>query len=723
MYCENCRICKGSEMEDVITLGDQTITSRFPKHGDFSTPKIDVTLCLCKDCGLLQLRTTTESAELYEHEYGYQSGISNTMRKHLSEYKDEIVSKVELKENDIVLDIGSNDSTMLQNYKENVRRIGVDPTGRQFAEKYVENKIELLPTYFTHSNVVEKVGGIKCKIISSISMFYDLPDPVKFAQDIHELLDDNGIWTCEQSYLLSMLKTNSIDTICHEHLEYYSLHQIKEIADRSGFKIVDVKFNSCNGGSFRVYLCKENNDKIKVESRWIKEILEEEERCNLKEKETYKRFISNCEIETKKLKVFIETVNQNEKKAYIYGASTKGNCLLQYCEITDKDVKYAVERNHKKVGKMTSTGIEIISEETMRREPPDYLIVLPWHFKEEIIAREAEYLSKGGQFIFPFPKFEIVGDRPKMMITGCDGMLSRYIKKFNEEYNMYGVGHGDRSNEKNVTKSYFDINDTTKLESFIKIVKPDCIVHLASISSSKESYNPVEVIRTNGMSCVNICEIIYRNKLETKLFNAASSDMYKGHINRMVEEDDKDRYHLHPYSIAKTMSSSIVEYYREKYDLPFSNGIIFTSESQYKKPCFLLKKISDHIKNKVQEPLVLGKLDSMRNILHASDTAEAIKAIIQQKKGDTYLICNETEKTVNMETLVIRMYEKAGISLTKNGNEYIDQEGKVVLKIKEGKGVDDRKININGKCKKLKSLGWVPRVSIESILEEYLLER
>jgi hypothetical protein len=198
----NCRICNSGNLQDVISLGEQYITSRFPKYGDFSTPKTPIDLCVCLQCRLLQLRQTTFASELYEHEYGYRSGISNTMRQHLLQYKEEITQIVQLNDGDTIVDIGSNDSTMLQYYSDKLRRIGVDPTGSQFAQYYGD--VELLPTYFTESNFRGKYGdSVKCKLVSSISMFYDLPDPVQFAKDIYSVLADDGIWTCEQSYVVT----------------------------------------------------------------------------------------------------------------------------------------------------------------------------------------------------------------------------------------------------------------------------------------------------------------------------------------------------------------------------------------------------------------------------------------------------------------------------------------------------------------------------------------
>lgn len=723
--CTKCRICNGDNLTDVINLGEQYNTSRFPKYKEFCTSKTKIILCICEDCYLLQLRYYEDQSELYEHEYGYRSGISNTMKAHLKSYNEEILSKVELKDDDIIIDIGSNDSTMLQyypNYK--YRRIGIDPTGKQFKEYYI-NGVELLPTYFTYENVINKYGNIKCKIVSSISMFYDLPDPVQFAKDIYKILDDDGIWTCEQSYLLTMLEKNSIDTICHEHLEYYSLYQIKTIADMADLKIIDISFNECNGGSFRIYFAKRSSNKYIENKTLINSILDDEERSNLRCKETYIDFMKGCDNEINKLKDFINLVNKNGKSVYIYGASTKGNCLLQYANLGEDDIKYAVERNLNKVGKMTSTGIPIISEEEMRKDPPEFLLVLPWHFRDEIIKRESNFLNNGGQFIFPLPNFEIYSSKKKLLITGCDGFMGSYIKEsslFNCD--LYGIGHNNNKYEKGIVKAYFDMNDTSILERFLFIIKPDIIVHLASLSSSSYAfYNPIETLYTNGMLVAHLCDIIHRNGWKVTLFNAASSDMYKGHENYIVSEDDTHKYHIHPYSIAKIMGSSIVDFYRKTYNYNFSNGIIFTTESKSKNNNFLLKKISNHIKNwKAGEkiPLEIGNMDSYRNIIHVLDVISAIHVIINQNVGDTYLICNNN--ITQIKNLVEEMYKLGDIELIKKDNKYIEKNSNLDVLVLNNKfiGIDIKPTFINGDPLKLKKLGWIPKITVNDILNEYI---
>lgn len=388
-----CRICKTANTETVIDLGEQVITSRFPVYGDWSTPKTHICLIQCRDCGLVQLRDLVNASELYEHMYGYRSGLNPMMRNHLEAYNRELQTKVILKSGDSVLDIGSNDATFLRFYPDTVTRVGCDPTGKQFAEFY--DGLTLIPTYFTAA----AVNGMKFKAVSSISMFYDLPDPVQFAQDVHSVLTDDGIWTLEQSYILTMLERNSIDTICHEHVEYYALRQIKKIMDLAGFVIVDVSKNDCNGGSFRIYVAKSGTESPKVH-----EWLAEEIRQKLDDAETYRAFERRCGEEVAKLKAYLA----EHPNTYIYGASTKGNCLLQYAQITERETPKAVERNPEKVGKMTSTGVPIISEETMRADPPDALLVLPWHFRPAIVDREAEFLRNGGELVFPFPTFDVV---------------------------------------------------------------------------------------------------------------------------------------------------------------------------------------------------------------------------------------------------------------------------------------------------------------------------
>ena len=707
-----CRLCKKTDLTDVIHLGEQYITSRFPLYGDFTTPKTEITLCLCNSCELLQLKQSTNQNELYEHEYGYMSGISNTMRSHLKEYQEEIVSNIhDLQPGDVVIDIGSNDSTMLQLYPANIRRIGVDPTGKQFSKFYGD--VELLPTYFTRDNVVSAFGEIRCKMISSISMFYDLPDPVQFAKDIHSLLDDNGIWTCEQSYMPTMLQRNSIDTICHEHLEYYALKQVHHIATEAGFKIFNVSFNECNGGSFRIYFAKKESTVFAECSEKISQILEKERTLNLRNPETYANFVNDCKSEVEKLKIIIQAVNQSGEKIYIYGASTKGNCLLQFADIGESLIPFAVERNLNKVGKMTNTGIPIISEETMRAKPPKFLLVLPWHFRDEIIKREDEYLESGGQLIFPFPHLEIYSKKKRVLITGNTGLIGTELSnQIRGNYCLYGI---NKSNKCADIQFHADINDGYKINTLFEIVRPDIVVHLAGISGSIYAQkNCLETLITNGMSVAVICEIIVRQGINCKLINASSSEIYKGHQSYVVREDDANMYHLHPYSIAKTMAHNLVKMYRRQNGQDFSNAVIFTTESKNKGKQFLLNKVAEHAAKWDGTPIHLGNLDSTRDILHVSDVANALVHIIRDTNANDYLVCRN--ESVKIQDLVEMVYRNFGIHLEKRGNQFFSED-KLVINISPELGCESIS-NIQGEGERLRSLGWSPKISVEDIVRE-----
>lgn len=763
--CHSCRICGNSSLQDVIDLGQQVITSRFPIYGDFSTPSTPIVLSLCVQCSLLQLKYSTNSSEMYEHEYGYRSGISNTMKDHLRQYQAEMVGFVRLADGDMVVDIGSNDSTLLQCYDKGLKRVGIDPTGKQFKEFYGD--VELIADYFTYDNFRKVYSNYinKVKIVSSISMFYDLPDPVQFAKDIYRILDDDGIWTCEQSYVISMLDRNSIDTICHEHLEYYSLTAVKHIADLANFKMIDIQLNECNGGSFRIYFAKRGSNKHQECLELIEKMLDDEAKYGtngIKSPELYSQFLKNCDEEVGKLNRFIESINKGGQEMYIYGASTKGNCLLQYAKIDESKIKYAVERNLNKVGKMTSTGIEIISEEQMRSKPPQYLLVLPWHFREEIIKREDVFLEAGGQLVFPFPHFEIYSKKPKVLITGCEGMIAKYVMdeyRRGTQYSLYGFGgpnatfgrpnatfgrpkgeekgegEGKKDKYDNMVKFHFDIRNRLDLETHLEMIQPDQLIHLAGISSSVEAFaNVVETMEVNGLAVAHICEIIHKRRWKTKLFNASSSEMYKGYVD--VKVDDKtgeglkgedsinNMFHNHPYSIAKIMAHSTVNFYRTTYGLPFSNGILFTVESKHKKKHFLLNKVAEHCKRFAsgdKEPIVLGPLNSYRNLIHASDVAKAIKLILSQEEGNTYVICGD--ESVKVKGLVFKLYFKGGIVYEKEGDNLYSKDGNIIVIIDtetQTKGLDTVPVNIQGTATRLKELGWKPEYSVDAILDELI---
>jgi GDP-D-mannose dehydratase len=711
-----CRICGSQNLTEVVNLGSHVITSRFPDIGDTSTPVTPIRLLMCDSCSLVQLGDTVNSSELYEHMYGYRSGLNEMMRKHLADYATDLIRIAEPSPGDYVLDIGSNDATFLKNYNSEIHRVGCDPTGTQFAEYYASANINLLPTYFNRSVIASHFGDtVKFRAVSSISMFYDLPDPVQFARDIHDCLEDDGVWTLEQSYVATMLNRNSIDTICHEHLEYYGVKQIKSIMDRADFKIIDISLNECNGGSFRIYVAKQTSKKYAEAEGLIRAFLEAEEAAGIHTPQRYVQFVRDYTVEIAKLRAFINAVNADGKRVYIYGASTKGNCLLQVANIGPNLIPYAVERNPLKYGKMTSTGIPIISEEQMRRDNPEYLLVLPWHFKEGIISRESQYLSTGGQLLFPFPTFDLHSSKPRALITGCDGQIATpLIQELSDSYTLFGLTHsiGPGTNP-NITRIQYD---ALSLEQVVLTVKPVAIVHLASNTLTEAcEKDPLGTMGINGLMAGRLCDIIHRNRLKCKLFNASSSELYRGHIVYTVKENDNNMLPTTAYGVAKEYSHRIVDYYRKKYGYSFSNGVIFTTESRLRKPHFLLRKICLHARDwhTTRTVLHLGSLDSYRVFIHANDVASAIHRILAQPYGDNYNICGE--EIVKVEDTMLRLYALHGIQLEKKGSQYVDTtSGAPVVEV--GAPIRPEVTNISGECTRLKDIGWSPVFSFDRLL-------
>ncbi len=406
---KTCRVAKNSQnLLPVLSLGHQALTGVFPK-----SPSEDVTvgpleLVWCPDSGLLQLKHTYESSEMYGDNYGYRSGLNQSMVDHLTSKVRYLERLVPLTTGDVVLDIGSNDCTTLKAYERtDIRRIGIDPTGKKFAEYYPAD-VKLVPDFFStaaYRSAMDKPA----KIITSIAMFYDLDDPIAFAQQIEQCLADDGIWHFEQSYMPSMLRLNSYDTICHEHLEYYSLGVMEKILSAAGLKVVDVIMNNINGGSFAVTATKVSNTSRKINHAVVNWMHEQEDRMGINTPRPYREFEERVYRHREDLVRLIRALVADGKKVFGYGASTKGNVLLQFCGLTASDIPVIAEVNPEKFGRVTpGTHIPIVSETEARAMKPDYFLVLPWHFKDGILRREKEFLASGGKFIFPFPEIEIV---------------------------------------------------------------------------------------------------------------------------------------------------------------------------------------------------------------------------------------------------------------------------------------------------------------------------
>ena len=404
---ERCRVGNSQNLISVLDLGHQQLTGVFPKRRDESLTTGPLELVWCPDSGLLQLAHTYEAQEMYGENYGYRSGLNQSMVDHLTRKIHQLSMKVDLKPADTVLDVGSNDCTSLKAYPvANLKRIGIDPTAEKFRSYYPDD-VELVADFFS-AKAFRVVTSAPAKVVTSIAMFYDLEDPVAFAREVESILAPDGIWHFEQSYMPSMLRMTSYDTICHEHLEFYSLSIVKRILDMADLKIVDVQMNAVNGGSFAVTAAKRSST-IKTNEAVVHWLLEQEDRMGLHTPRPYREFEDRVYRHREDLRRLLKALVSDGKRIVGYGASTKGNVVLQFCGITDKEVCAIAEVNPDKFEAFTpGSGIPIVSESDPRAMKPDYFLVLPWHFKEGIVRREQAFLDGGGKMIFPFPEIEII---------------------------------------------------------------------------------------------------------------------------------------------------------------------------------------------------------------------------------------------------------------------------------------------------------------------------
>ncbi len=407
MKIKSCRNCKNSKFFYLISLGKMSFTGKFSKSFYCNIPKAYLNLVMCKKCKLVQLDSNFNPRYLYGKDYGYRSGINETMVEHLKKTVKKSSNLVKLQANDLVLDIASNDATLLNFYEKNIITVGVDPLINKYKNYYTKISYKI-SNFFKISDIKNLNLKKKFKIITSLSVFYDLKNINKFIRGVKGYLDEEGVFVLEHADLFSIIKNNLFDTICHEHLEYYSSKVIIDMMDFNGLKVFDHEFNNINGGSSRYYIC-HRKAKYKTKEKKINKLLSKESKIGLHSTKVFKIFFANILNEKDKLKKMIKKIINKKFIIHGYGASTKGNVLLQFYEINNKDINYIADRNPLKYNLFTpGTKIKIISENYSRKLKPDYYLVLPWHFKKEILIREKKIREKGTKLIFPLPKMHVI---------------------------------------------------------------------------------------------------------------------------------------------------------------------------------------------------------------------------------------------------------------------------------------------------------------------------
>ena len=403
-----CRICKSNKIKKVLDLGDQAFTGKFPsvKNKNIATSPLSISLCL--KCKFVQLSHNFKSSYLYNLEYGYESGINSTMKNHLSKITQKVSKLKKLTKNSVVMDIASNDGTLLNSYTKDVIKVGIDPILNRFKKKYL-NINHKISDFFSYKNFEKLNLKKKADVVTAFAVFYDVDNPNKFLSDIKKCLDSKGIFIIEQSNLAHMIRLNSFDTICQEHLGYYSTNVVKKLLEKNKLKIFDHEYNESNGGSSRYYITHKENTDILINWKNINRALNYEKKFKLDKIDTYLKFEKKIEKIKNICNKKIKSILALKQTIHGYGASTKGNVILQYFNIDNKQIKFISDRNPFKTSRYTpGTKIRIISEKKSRSLKPDYYFVLPWHFKKEILKREIKIRRKNTKFIFPLPKFSII---------------------------------------------------------------------------------------------------------------------------------------------------------------------------------------------------------------------------------------------------------------------------------------------------------------------------
>ncbi len=411
---EFCRICGNKELIPCIDIGDQYLSSIFPNTLDYRDKlkryPLVIVQCLKKSdsqCGSLQLAFNIDLSKMYE-DYPYTSSTNTAMNKILQDVANSGKNLGILRERDTVLDIGCNDGTLLSFFeRENLNLVGIDPAQNVESSRVNSERFVRVKDFFTEKNFNE-VSGDKAKLVFGIAMFYHLRNPVRFCRDVESILDDNGVAIIQMAYLPAMIRTNMYNNIVHEHTGYYGTQHLKWILERAGLEPFDVELNNVYGGSFRVFAKKKGNQNFMPTKR-LRENLEEEVSGGIFNPETYSHFIDRISKTKRDLQGLVKEIKSEGKKIWVYGASTVGNTIMQFCDIGRDSIVAAADSNPFKFGKyMIGSDIPIVNEETMRGKNPDYLLALPYSFIDSFRQREKALVERGTKFIVPLPEVRIL---------------------------------------------------------------------------------------------------------------------------------------------------------------------------------------------------------------------------------------------------------------------------------------------------------------------------
>ncbi|MFH1325769.1 MAG: GDP-mannose 4,6-dehydratase [archaeon] len=670
---EKCRVCGSYNLERLFSLGDLHISTFIDRPGD-SIGKAPLTLVWCNNCTLVQLEHTAPQELMYSGHYWYRSGLNQVIINDLKEITEVGRDMADLKSGDMVLDIGANDGTLLSFYPKEVIRVGCEPA-KNLIEGMKKNSEIVIPDFWNYDKYKHLFENQKAKIITAIGMFYDMDDPNQFIRDAVKALDENGIFIAQLMTSKPMLEKNDVGNICHEHIEYYSYESLKYLFEKNGLEIFKVEENSINGGSYRLFARHYKTGSIDYQENITKK--------------SYLDLADRIEKNKQECVEFIRKIVSEGKKVYGYGASTKGNTILQDYGLDGRLITGIAEISEEKFGKYTvGSNIPIISEEEAKRNA-DYFLVLPYAFRESFIKREHEWIQSGGKFIFVTPKLEVYAkgseynksgeNKKKALIFGITGQDGSYLAEvlLEKGYEVHGVLRKSATgNTKNIDHIMDkikvhrgDLADSSSIYRIMEEVMPEEIYNEADQDHIGWSYDSPEYshnITSGGV--VRIIEAINKINPKIKFFQPLTSNMFGEVENESIPQNEDTKLNPNsPYACAKASAYHWVKYYRRR-GLFISTAIFYNHESPRRTDSYVTRKITKavaKIHKGEQNKLYLGDISAKIDWGYSKEYMEAAWSIMQLDKPDDFIIA--TGESHSVKEFLEESFKCVGININWKG--------------------------------------------------------
>jgi SAM-dependent methyltransferase len=400
-----CLICRKQHVEEFLDLGETALANQFLRADELETPepKYPLRVGFCHDCGHVQLLDSVPPLEMFAN-YLYISSASDTLKNHLWELSDDLVGRYRLGKDDLVIDIGCNDGTLLQGFaRHGVRTLGVDPA-ENLAQFSAGDRYIGLFTGSSSRDIAGKWG--KAALITATNTFPHIQNLDDFIEGILHALRPGGAFVIEMHYLLDLVEQVAFDTVYHEHVSYWALAPMKRLFERHGMRVVDAQRVPLHHGQLRVHVQRDGEGDIRP---GVEEILAAEKSAGLDRFETYAAFAERAQKIKKDLHEALTAIAKRGERIAGYGAPAKGNTLLGFLEIGPDLLPYIVDRSPLKQGLFTpGTHIPVVTPERLLTDQPEYVLLLAWNFAEEVIKQQAQYLSNGGKFMVPVPEVRLL---------------------------------------------------------------------------------------------------------------------------------------------------------------------------------------------------------------------------------------------------------------------------------------------------------------------------